>query len=340
MIEVKIIKDSIFEGSRLTTFELIFPRIILAEFNTHRKFSRNSASSRAIPFEKMVESIKNNPFIPHYWPKSHKGMSAGEYYWDKLTVKKLEDIWLFGRDQAIETAKMMATGSRFLYLNEKNQSPIYHKLGGFSISKQICNRLLEPYMNHKVLMTSDEEGLRNFFELRCPRYKVNKDKEGCYFSKKDYCKSAKRSQIPLSLKDWMEINEGQSEPHMMELAEKMWDTYNESGPQELKEGGYHIPYSDLIPDNYSQEAKIKISVARAARTSYTEVGSSSNIGNVTVIDIATITNDNLNKDIKLYDKLLTFSHWSPFEHIAQAKKGNWYNFKDWQNLRYQLANGN
>lgn len=329
MIEVKIIKDSIFEGSRLTTFELIFPRIILAEFNTHRKFSRNSASSRAIPFEKMVESVKSNPFIPHYWPKSHKGMVANEYYWDKETIEKLENIWLFSRDQAIESASMLMTGKYPVIIDRTNGKIIYLETGDFSVSKQLCNRLLEPYMNHKVLMTSDEEGLRNFFELRCPRYKVDKNEEGCYFSKKDYCKSVKRSQIPLSQKDWMESNEGQSEPHMMELAEKMWDAYHESEPQELKKGDYHIPYSDLIPDTYSQEDKIKISVARAARTSYTEVGSS--------LDI---TNDSLNKDIKLYDKLLTSSHWSPFEHIAQAKKGNWYNFKDWQNLRYQLVNGN
>ena len=43
------------------------PRIILAEFNTHRLFSRNSASSRAIPFKKMVQSVLENPFIPIAW---------------------------------------------------------------------------------------------------------------------------------------------------------------------------------------------------------------------------------------------------------------------------------
>ena len=319
MINAKIIKDSIFEGSRLTTFELIFPRIILAEFNTHRKFSRNSASSRAIPFEKMVESIKSNPFIPHYWPKFHKGMVANEYYWDKETIEKLENIWLLGRDQAISISSM---------LYEEG----YYKKETYSVSKQLCNRLLEPYMNHKVLMTSDEEGLRNFFELRCPRYK---GEEGLFC----YSKKAWRNRYPdINDEEFMKVNEGQSEPHMMELAEKMWDIYHESKPQELEEEEYHIPYSDLIPDTYSQIDKMKISVARAARTSYTEVGSSSDIGNVTVIDISTITKDNLDKDIKLYDKLLTSSHWSPFEHIAQAKKGNWYNFKDWQNLRYQLTN--
>ena len=52
-IEAKIVADSINpQGDRITTYLLTFPRFILAELNTHRVFSKNSASSRAIPFEK------------------------------------------------------------------------------------------------------------------------------------------------------------------------------------------------------------------------------------------------------------------------------------------------
>ena len=46
-----------------------FPRIILSEINTHRMLSKNTSSSRAIPFKKMVESVQNNPFIPIAWQK-------------------------------------------------------------------------------------------------------------------------------------------------------------------------------------------------------------------------------------------------------------------------------
>jgi hypothetical protein len=55
-IDCKILADSVawHGGERLTTFEVTFPRIVLAEFNTHRMLSRNSASSRAIPVEKML----------------------------------------------------------------------------------------------------------------------------------------------------------------------------------------------------------------------------------------------------------------------------------------------
>ena len=80
MIQARILADSISErGDRITTYLLTFPRIILAEFNTHRAFSRNSASSRAIPFKKMVESVQTNPFIPIAWQKDHKGMQGTEY---------------------------------------------------------------------------------------------------------------------------------------------------------------------------------------------------------------------------------------------------------------------
>lgn len=57
MISAKVITDSKSpQGNRITTFKLVFPRFILAELNTHRLFSKNSASSRAIPFEKMVKN--------------------------------------------------------------------------------------------------------------------------------------------------------------------------------------------------------------------------------------------------------------------------------------------
>ena len=69
-IEAKIIADSINpQGDRLTSILVTFPRIILAEVNTHRMLSKNTSSSRAIPFKKMVESVQNNPFIPIAWQK-------------------------------------------------------------------------------------------------------------------------------------------------------------------------------------------------------------------------------------------------------------------------------
>ena len=76
MYEAKIIADSINNGNRLTTMQLTHPRIIHAEFNTHCMFARNASSSRAIPFDKMVQRVIDDPFIPEYWGVNEKGMQA------------------------------------------------------------------------------------------------------------------------------------------------------------------------------------------------------------------------------------------------------------------------
>lgn len=140
----KVLADSISpDGVRLTTLEVTFPRIVLAEFNTHRTFSRNSASSRAIPVEKMINMVEDNPYIPTHWGKNQKGMQA------EVELSKDEQIvaalwWLGARDKAVESTKaLLAVG----------------------VHKQITNRLLEPFMWHTVIVTASE--FSNFFNLRC-----------------------------------------------------------------------------------------------------------------------------------------------------------------------------
>lgn len=321
MIKAEIIADSInYTGKRLTTFKLTFPRIILAEFNTHRMFSRNSASSRAIPFEKMVEAVQNNPFIPIAWQKSHKGMQGSEYFTDetfkqrdiqvKYTDEFLKD-WLMARDLAVNQAE---------HLNYSG------------LTKQICNRLLEPFMWHTVIMTSEEEGLQNFFDLRCPNYQVyentGKTNENAqilsFRSKKDTIKRCS-DLYDLTNIEWFLINKGQAEIHIMALAEAMWDAYNESNPRFLRPGEWHIPFNnnwdylqlDLIKSEFPsiKEVKCKIAVARCARVSYTVVGEE--------------TSTNYLKDLQLFDKLLESRHLSPFEHIAKVPT-----FAD---LKYKLS---
>ena len=79
-IKAKIIADSInvLNGVRAITWELEYPRFIHAEFMTHRMFSRNAASSRAIPVSKMIEQVENNPAMPVHWGKNKSGMQAEE----------------------------------------------------------------------------------------------------------------------------------------------------------------------------------------------------------------------------------------------------------------------
>ena len=141
--DAKIVADSVSEvGDRLTTMEVTFPRMVLAEFNTHRVFSRNSASSRAIPVEKQLQRIMDDPFIPVWWGRKQSGMQADhELEGDGLVQAKAE--WLAARDSAVGHVQRLL------------------ELG---LHKQITNRLLEPFMWHTVIVTATEWS--NFFALR------------------------------------------------------------------------------------------------------------------------------------------------------------------------------
>lgn len=143
-ITAEIIADSVSPtGDRLTTFIVTVPRIVLAEFNTHRAISRNSASSRAIPFKKMLEKVLEMPFIPIKYQKDHKGMQGQDYLNEQETVEA-DRVWLEARDKAVEQASLLNTD--------------------VSVTKQLCNRLLEPYLYHTIIATASE--WENFFALR------------------------------------------------------------------------------------------------------------------------------------------------------------------------------
>jgi len=140
----RVLLDSVSPaGVRLTTLEVTFPRFVLSEFNTHRVFSRNSASSRAIPTTKLIERLENDPVIPLEWGRNKPGMSASEV----LTAEEEAEakrIWLSARDAAVAHAK---------------------KLLELKVHKQELNRVLEPFLWHTVIVTSTE--WENFFTLRC-----------------------------------------------------------------------------------------------------------------------------------------------------------------------------
>lgn len=128
--------------SRLTTIEAVFPRIILAELNTHRTFSRNSASSRAIPVSTTVGRVVNDPFVPQFG-RNQKGMQEGAPFTGE-EEKGLRDIWLSARDAAVYHAK---------------------KLSDQGVHKSVCNRLIEPFSWHTCIISSTE--WENFFSQRC-----------------------------------------------------------------------------------------------------------------------------------------------------------------------------
>lgn len=154
-ITAKIVTDSVStEGIRLTTLQLRYPRFIHSEFMTHRVFSRNASSSRAIPVERLIQDVLDDPAMPIHWGKNQRGMWAGEEcsaqveLYDPLPVDiyykvSREDAWLEARDNAISIARAFSQAG-------------YHK--------QIVNRLLEPFCHINVVCTATEWS--NFFALR------------------------------------------------------------------------------------------------------------------------------------------------------------------------------
>lgn len=152
-ISVKVIADSINEqGNRLTTLQLRYPRFIHAELMTHRKFSRNASSSRAIPVKRIIADIMEDPAIPMHWGKNIPGMQAHEELDDNVIVPLgLTDTIEISKEQAWLTAR-----DRVVKIAEGFDNAGYHK--------QIVNRLLEPWSHINVLVTATE--FKNFFHLR------------------------------------------------------------------------------------------------------------------------------------------------------------------------------
>lgn len=143
MIEAKIIADSIGPTNvRITTWELTYPRFIHAEFMTHRVFSRNAASSRAIPIKSMIAMIRDNPAMPVHWGKNQPGMQANTQL-EGAELESAKATWL----QAVNLACEYSEG-----------------LADIGVHKQIANRITEFAQHMKVVMTSTE--LNNWFWLR------------------------------------------------------------------------------------------------------------------------------------------------------------------------------
>jgi thymidylate synthase ThyX len=221
MYQAKIVADSInVQGDRITSILVTFPRIVMAEFLTHRMFSRNAASSRAIPFKKMVKDVMENPFIPIAWQKHHSGMQGSEYITDEKEVHRLRTKWQSAMIGAAEEAE---------------------KLNNLGVTKQLCNRLLEPFQYITVLVTATE--WENFFKLR-----IHPDAEIHINHLAKLIKEARDSSTPKQLKagEWHIPNFGMNRG----LLEK------------------------YLSDNYLDATKteIKISTAHCARLSYMTLG--------------------------------------------------------------------
>jgi thymidylate synthase ThyX len=148
VIEATKVTDSVSDhGVRLLTMKLRYPKFVHGEFMTHRVFSRNASSSRAVPTAKLIEEVRSNALRarPVSWGENQKGMQAGgELTGD--TLRRVKEIWDHAAaDAAYHAERMMRAGAH----------------------KQIVNRMIEPFTHIHVIVTSTEWS--NFFGLRLDR---------------------------------------------------------------------------------------------------------------------------------------------------------------------------
>lgn len=260
-IKSEVVLDSVNEhGTRITTMVLEYPRFIHSEFMTHRVFSRNAASSRAVPTDKMIERILENPAKPISWGKNQAGMQASENL-EGMDAQNLEYLWTMTLEQVVHNVRAMQE---------------------FSPHKQTINRLLEPWVHMQTIVTATEWD--NFYSLRC---------------------------------------HPDAQPEIKVLAEAMQEAQQNSSPDELFTGEWHIPFVD--EENLSIEDQLKVSTARCARTSYFyHDGKKSSA----------------EQDITLHDRLVGSVplHASPCEHQARAMEKNEFsrNFRGWKQYRCAL----
>src|ERR1019366_6662026 len=131
-------------GARLTTMEVRYPRFIHSEMMTHRVFSRNAASSRAIPIKKMISAVREEPALPVYWGRNQTGMSAREEIQPAVEALARAE-WQAALEDALRHAERLAAQD-------------------IDLHKQLVNRLLEPFAWITVIITATEWA--NFFTQR------------------------------------------------------------------------------------------------------------------------------------------------------------------------------
>ena len=142
-ITAKIIAISIApDGQLIVTWELEYQRFIHGEFMTHRLFSRNAASSRAIPVATIIDQVRNNPAKPIHWGQNMPGMQAKAEL-STFRKKAAQKLWKIAAKSACKVAEAMT------------------RIG---LHKQVANRILEPFQTMKTVMTAT--CMENFFWLR------------------------------------------------------------------------------------------------------------------------------------------------------------------------------
>ena len=148
-------------GVPMVTFEIEYPRMILAEINTHRMLSRNSASSRAIPFDKMVTQLTARPVR---FGEANPGMQdKGEEHDGKVIIRDYE-IGDDHSDSVVFATSYEVSGQEAWEFAKESAVEISKAFYEAGFAKQVYNRLTEPFQMIKTIISGTEWA--NFFWLR------------------------------------------------------------------------------------------------------------------------------------------------------------------------------
>lgn len=229
-ISATVIADSIdTSGKRITTFQLRYPRFIHAEFMTHRVFSRNAGSSRAIPVERSIQEIEQEIAKPVFWGQNRPGMQAVDEMSPEIQ-KIAENTWRSAAIHAVRHARTLIK---------------------MNAHKQIINRILEPFLHINVVVTATE--WENFWGLRMH---ADAAPEIQALAKAMY--AAQQASTPQLLKSGWHL------PYFIpDQDDKAIDDFMtfQYGPRDPVHGWY-------MEDVTLERLRLQISVARCARVSY------------------------------------------------------------------------
>lgn len=162
-------------GIRLTTLLLRYPRWIHAEVRTHRlhrttedlteaaldtlagttrvveapteslmeceDVSRNAGSSRAVPINRMIASVRRDPAVPIHWGKAQKGMQADEEHDAPVHIEFMGQEMILSREDAVAWHREAS-----IALAQGFSDAGYHK--------QLANRYLEAHDHITVLVSA------------------------------------------------------------------------------------------------------------------------------------------------------------------------------------------
>lgn len=326
-ITAKVLADTYntYTGSRLTTFELYYPRFIHSEVMTYRMWSRSASSSRAIPVKTMIKNILADPAMPLHWGANQKGMQADQENRD--ADGNYVPVWAYADEEGYDPATA-EDDAPVRYVKKAFLPDMAWKVAMWAAvhvakafdragyHKQIVNRLLEPFMHIRVIVTATDYD--NMFAQR-----IHPDAQPEFQVLAKAIKAAMLASNPVNFSQQYEEDLGEHFHHLPYITAedkvfiKTWAA--EAWPE--LDAVEKAKYQD--DRHFHAWTLMKVCAARCARVSY-------RLHDGTVPDIM--------DDLRLANDLIASGHWSPFEHACTpcGCPNYHYNLRGFVNFRNML----